>query len=240
MYECVRGVCVGGGGDGGDGDDDGTLLCFVAFVVFFPDFLFMFDVHVLRFLVLCVFFCGVLLFCLVIHFFCPFSFRFHFRFRSGIFISILFFSSFSDRFCCSFRFRFGLRFRFHCCSLFRFHLFCHSCVIFRFHFRFRLSSCFFSIFLSHTSRPFAFSVLCSPPLPPSPTHPTPAYRLLTFPTNQHTESWTLRLTSEMDQWLGVLVRHQADKVREAIAIVSLVCSSTRQHLRKWELMSQRG
>lgn len=30
---------------------------------------------------------------------------------------------------------------------------------------------------------------------------------------QHTEKWTLELTAEMDKWLGVLVRHQADKVR---------------------------
>lgn len=29
---------------------------------------------------------------------------------------------------------------------------------------------------------------------------------------QHTEKWTLELTAEMDKWLGVLVRHQADKV----------------------------
>lgn len=32
--------------------------------------------------------------------------------------------------------------------------------------------------------------------------------------SQHTEKWTLTLTEEMDKWLGVLVRHQADKVRE--------------------------
>ena len=36
--------------------------------------------------------------------------------------------------------------------------------------------------------------------------------LATEPNNQHTESWRSRLTAEMDRWLGVLVRHQADKV----------------------------
>lgn len=38
--------------------------------------------------------------------------------------------------------------------------------------------------------------------------------LLVF--SQHTEKWILKLTAEMDQWLEVLVRHQADKVGAAL------------------------
>eukprot|EP00903_Cladosiphon_okamuranus_P006045 g5962.t1 len=38
----------------------------------------------------------------------------------------------------------------------------------------------------------------------------------------HTEKWTLELTAEMDKWLGVLVRHQADKVLERCGVAQAV------------------
>ncbi|CAM9855428.1 unnamed protein product, partial [Ectocarpus sp. 8 AP-2014] len=38
----------------------------------------------------------------------------------------------------------------------------------------------------------------------------------------HTEAWTLELTTEMDKWLGVLVRHQADKVLERCGVAQAV------------------
>ncbi|CAM9239277.1 unnamed protein product [Ascophyllum nodosum] len=38
----------------------------------------------------------------------------------------------------------------------------------------------------------------------------------------HTETWTRKLTGDMDEWLGVLVRHQADKVLERCGLAQAV------------------